>query len=223
MGGGCAGLARAQPDKARTRQTLQQKPDAAAKSLITGPPRQEATRGGSRKQKRTSRPILVSVWSARGASAPRSSSGRRRCWPAQGLARGRASLIIRNRLPSGDTSYVRGDVVSGADVVRPINQLGRRARGPRGTAPHTHAHERAIGREVEELLAVPRPQRLRAATGGHLPSPLVHVRKRPHGNLKLPRVVGLGTPATGRRVRSLRSARRTAFAPTVARGGLSPT
>ena len=106
------------------------------------------------------------------------------------------SLIIRNRWPSGEMSYVRPGNAARSREVAFLDQQ-RRCRGrPRRAALHADAHERTCRRDIEQLLPAPRPERPRAAAGRHLPVAAVHVRKRPHVDLELARIVRLvGEPA----------------------------
>ena len=67
-------------------------------------------------------------------------------------------------------------------------------------ASQARSSARHRGARCRRALDCSSPTRLRAANGGHLNLPLVHVRKRPHDNLELPRVVGLVSQPSDRRV-----------------------
>ena len=102
-----------------------------------------------------------------------------------------AAAFLDHQKPLAVRRHVVRLIVGDVASAWSIKKLDSRACSPCGTTLHRHAHERAIGCEVEELLTGPRPTGLGAANCGHLLLPLVHVRIRPHNNLKLTRVVGL--------------------------------
>ena len=53
---------------------------------------------------------------------------------------------------------------------------------PRRSRLHADAHNLAFGRDVEQLVSLPRPQRRSAASRGHLPSSSIELREGLHVN-----------------------------------------
>ena len=117
------------------------------------------------------------------------------------------SLIIRNRWPSGDTSYERGG--NGVDVLG-VEHLRRLARAERRSGRlDRHRGERIRCIEVEQLATAPRPRGACPARRRDLPAAAVHLRERPHVDLAPPRFTPTGTRGSGRRARTPPRLRRT--------------
>ena len=112
------------------------------------------------------------------------------------------ALIIRKRWPSGDTSYVRPGLAPAAPVSSaPREKLHRRAGVPhRAARLHRHAQQRAVGSDIEQFLAAPRPEWLRPPRSRDLPLAAADVWKGPDVDFKGARTVGLvrQPPAVGR-------------------------
>ena len=118
------------------------------------------------------------------------------------------SLSIRNRWPSGDTSYWRGGNGVGVLGVEHLRRLAR-AEGRSGRLDR-HRGERIRCIEVEQLATVPRPRGARPARRRDLPAAAVHLRERPHVDLAATRTQSTGTRGSDRRARTPARLRRTA-------------
>ena len=117
------------------------------------------------------------------------------------------SLSIRNRWPSGDTSYWRGG--NGVDVFG-VEHLRRLARAERRSGRlDRHRGERIRCIEVEQLATAPRPRGACPARRRDLPAAAVHLRERPHVDLVAPRLTSTGTRGSDRWARTRPTLRRT--------------
>ena len=93
------------------------------------------------------------------------------------------ALIIKKRLPSGAMSKVRtgpSPAVDSSSLATPSSACCC----ARTMSLHADALDGAVGREVEQLVAAPRPHRRAAAARGHLPTARLHVGERTHVDLE---------------------------------------
>src|SRR4051812_44940874 len=83
-------------------------------------------------------------------------------------------------------------------VVVSLKQFDRLARGECAPFSDAHTHQRSKWRHIKQFVTIASPARPRTAGIRDQPSSTIHIGKRPHVNLRLPRLIRLVSQPTGR-------------------------